>query len=310
MEKVDGSKGRKPTIEWVGVRPAPTAVGKIIRKFSKQYNINMTQLETALEQANKNHPGGWETKNRMNDTEGKAPLVHNYIYRSWPNISLDATLDIVCEAFETQLAKQHKKDKVKNICKRLKEEIRAVYNDQADKDGVRSAATFGLQYFFEKYDSEYALFISKYLEAFSSLTKRDIAFWDSLSKWDVKKRKEVCGNWQKQKIDYQTIISPAFQQWTILRNKNYSDNARKQRVGIPKPSKKFLAQIQKLSDDETKSVEYVLKRLKKRAATEEKKKFPLALPEEIDLLILFKYFLSDDQQDKVLKKLRLEKNGG
>lgn len=307
MENTDSKQKRRPTItEWTGVRPAPKAVGEVIRKFAKRYNIKILQVEMALEAANKNHVDGWTIQNYENDIGGIAPLAHNYIYRRWPDISLTATLNIVCEAFESLLSKQYKEDEIQSICKRLKEEIRALYSDQADKDGVRIVGTFGLQYFFENNDSIHALFISKNLEAASSLTKQDILFWDGISKWNSEKRKKFYRSLLSRKIGYQTIISPAFQQWVTLRGKNYSDSVRKERKGTPKPSKTFLNKIQKLSGDEAQSVRYILNRLRERVDSGEGKKYPLALPEELDILILFKYFLSDEAKGQYIEKLQKE----
>lgn len=308
LKNSDNEKKRRPTItEWVGVKPAPKAVGEVIRKFGKRYNLKIVQMEKALEQANKNHADGWEKRDQENDTEGKAPLAHNYIYRSWPDISQTATLDIVCEAFVAQLSKRYNPDEIQDICKRLKEEIRAVYKSQAAQSEVNIVSVLGLQWNFEEINPEYAFFIGKNLAAFSSLTETDILFWDALAAWSEGKRKKAYDGWRKCKIDYQTIISPAFQQWITLRSKDYSDSARKPRKKEnPKPSKKFLSQIQKLSSNEAKSIHYILERLKKRNGSAEGKKYPLAPPLELDLLILFKYCLPEEKRKRHIEQIRKE----
>ena len=137
MENLDGKRKRMSTItEWVGVKPDPKAVGGIIREFGKHYNLKITQLEMALEQANKNHSDGWQKRDQKDNIDGRAPLAHNYIYRCWPGISLTATLNIVCEAFETQLSKRYTPDEIQDIRKRLKEEIRAAYMNEANALGL------------------------------------------------------------------------------------------------------------------------------------------------------------------------------
>ena len=301
-------KSRKLTIaEWAGVRPHPKAAGDVIRKFGKRYNLKISQLEIALEQSNKNHPDGWKKRDQEDDAEGKALLAHNYIYRSWPDISQTATLDIVCEAFEAQLSKRYTPDEIQSICKRLREEIRAVFRGQAAQTEVKIVSGWGLQYSFEEFDPEYALFVGKNLAAFSSLTEADILFWDALAAWSEGKCKKAYDGWRKYKTDYQTIISPAFQQWIALRSKDYSDSARKPRKKeSPKPSKKFLSQIQKLSSDEAKSVHYILERLKKRNGSAEGKKYPLAPPMELDLLILFKYCLPEETRKRYIERIQRE----
>lgn len=305
-------KKKRPTIIWGNVKPDPKVIGRVIRKFGKQYNLKISQLEIALEQANRNQPDGWEKRDSEKDAEGKTLLAHNYIYRSWPNISMTATLNIVCKAFEAQLSKtkRYTPDEIKGICKNLKEKIRAEYTIKASRDSAKIASNTISEFIFTRSCSEYAFFVGKNLAAFSSLTNWDILFWDSLTTLSEEERKKTYDKFRKYKVNYQTVISPAFQQWITLRSKNYSDSIRKPKKAKRELSKKFLTQLQKLSFDESNSVNHVLDRLIARSDSEEGKKYPLAPPLELDLLILFKYCLSEKMQMQYIEQKKLQKSGG
>lgn len=294
--------------EFPGVRPEPKAVGGVIRDFARKYNLKITQLEFALEQANKKREDGWEKRNDEDNDQGSIPLVHNYIYRSWPNITQEATLNIICEAFETLLTKrEYPTDVIEDILKALKADIRKLYKKQENQATSNFVNATVLQCFFELKSQEYALFISKYLAAFSSLTASDISFWEDCATWGEEKRKKAFNSWKKYKIDYTTITSPAFRQWMELRSKNYSDSKRKpsKRNGS-KLSKKFSTKIQELSSDETTSINYILDKLEERNGSTEGKKYPLAPPIELDLLILFKYFLPNEMKKKYEKQTQMK----
>lgn len=276
---------------------ATAKIGPMIRELGQKQGFTLYELKSALANAMEIH--GF----RYSDE-----TINGFFYKKgWPSMSRDTAISVVVEAFNEILKKKMREDEIPVVSKKVVSMIKKICRESECESVEGTIDKMCIEVFATSTYPKIALFVGKNLAAFSSLTEADILFWDALAAWSEGKCKKAYDGWRKYKTDYQTIISPAFQQWIALRSKDYSDSARKPRKKEnPKPSKKFLSQIQKLSSDGAKSVHYILERLKKRNGSAEGKKYPLAPPMELDLLILFKYCLPEETQKRYIERIQRE----
>lgn len=276
---------------------ATSKIGPAIRELGQKQGFSLVELKSALTVA-------METHGFLYSEE----TINGFLYKKgWPPMTRDTAISIVIEAFGEILKKKKRQDETPAISKKIASMIKKICRE-SEHESVESALDkVNIEFFTTSIDPKIALFVGKNLAAFSSLTEGDILFWSTLTTWSDEKRKKTYDSWRKSKADYQTIISSAFQQWIALRSKDYSDSARKPRKEENlRPSKKFLSQIQRLSSDEAKSVRYILGRLQKRSGSAEGRKYPLAPPIELDLLILFKYCLPEEERKQYIERIQKE----
>lgn len=276
---------------------ATAKIGPAIRELGQKQGVSLFELRSALANAMETHSFRYSDE-----------TINGFLYKKgWPSMSRDMAISIVVEAFSEILKLKKRKDEIPAISRKIASIIKKACQESEHKSVKGAIDKVNIEFFATLTHPEISLFVSKNLAAFSSLTEGDIQFWDALVTWNEERRKRAYDGWKKSKADYQTIISPAFQQWIALRSKNYSDSNRKPRKKEnPTPSKRFLAQIQKLSSDEAKSVRYILEQLQKRSGSAEGKKYPLAPPMELDLLILFKYCLPEETRKRYIERIQKE----
>lgn len=275
---------------------AAIKIGPAIREIGQSRGFSLMELKSALATAMQGH-----------DFYYVEETINGFLYgRAWPQMTRDTAIEIVSEAFKSILKRKNRADESKAIISKISKTIKQICMECENESNKEIVNKMLIEFQLSSEYREITNFVKKSLAAFSSLTEQDILFWETLSKWNSEQREKAYESWKKHKADYQTIISPAFQQWVALRGKGLPaiSNQQQQRKGTL--SMEFSKQIQKLSGDEAQSVRYILNRLRERVDSEEGKKYPLALPEELDILILFKYFLPGETKGQYIEKIQKE----
>lgn len=166
--------------------------------------------------------------------------------------------------------------------------------------------------------TEYNPLLNKYFNACCSLTENDIAFLEIIADWTPEEKKTRYREWSTKKIDFQTIASPAFRQWLSIFGKNFSQQFQKEKTENKKQTEEkkqkkekkqkqafrnFTQQLDKMTDKEIYSLLYLYQRLKdlRELNKKEAEKYPFGPPEQIGLLLQFKYCLSTSEQKSVLE---------
>jgi len=241
--------------------------------------------------------------------------INGFLYRRpWPDkLSRNATIEIISNAFERILIKKERGNEVQAVRKQVVSTLEKLFDDceQGAIDDILHKVL--AEYLLTDGFSRYTQLISKYFEACCSLTSNDMEFWDIVSEWSPERKKRQCEKWSGKKLDFQTIFSPIFQQWLSIYEKNFYDQIRKDEKGTSKPSLNFKKQLDKVTGDEANSLVFLWRRLviAEKADSQRTKKYPFGQPEEIGLLLLFKYGFSSDDQKTMLEKLNgHNKSGG
>lgn len=281
-------------------------IGSAVLDFQKQYNFKVSDIKEALVETVNEHKGGWSKKGAEYDED----TIGNFLYRSWPHMPTETTILIITEAFESLLKKEKRADEFEEAKEKIRCEIERIYteNTENSENLAKTSITRTIaEYLFTFEYTEDTLFLSKYFDAFTSLTSDDIEFWEIISALEEKDRKN-CYSYTElnaKKIDFKTVSQPDFYQWLTIRNKDFADSARKDKVGKSRLSKDFKARIDKLTGDQATSLLTVLYHLQAK----QDEKYPLGPKDEIDLLILFKYFVPDEKRDTVLNWAKEKSTG-
>lgn len=269
-------------------------IGSAVLDFQKQYKFKVSDIIDALVDKVDEHKDGWSKKDAAYDED----TIRNFLYRSWPKMPENIAILIITEAFESLLKKEKRADELEEAKEKIRCEIERIYTENSENLAKTSITRTIAEYLFTFEYTEDTLFLSKYFDAFTSLTSDDIEFWEIISALEEKDRKN-CYSYTElnaKKIDFKTVSQPDFYQWLTIRNKDFADSARKDKVGKSRLSKDFKARIDKLTSDQATSLLTVLYHLQAK----QDEKYPLGPKDEIDLLILFKYFVLDENRETVL----------
>lgn len=278
------------------------SIGKAIRAVGKNAGLTVEEMSEQLAASLGNHNYFYATETVRGYLLGKI---------RWPQMPKEDNIEIASEAFESVLTKKRQQDKIESVKHELSEAIEKVYSDYLTEVGKNAAATAAASYLIDIVYSDELLFIQKHLAACSSLTRNDIAFLNCISPLPPDEKKALFKKWCGRATPYdgetlfEIITSQAFCQWVELRNKNYLDASRKSAKKKAEKTRLLSAdtvkQIDKMTEEQAACLLTVAERLKAR----DDKKYPLASPEEIDLLLLFKYFLSEKQQAATMEEAEI-----
>lgn len=201
-------------------------IGSAVLDFQKQYKFKVDDLIKALVNTVNEHKDDWSKKDNDYDED----TIRNFLYRSWPKMPTDTAILIITEAFESLLEKEKRSDEFEEAKEKIRCEIERIYTKNSENLAKASTKRTIAEYLFTFEYTEDALFLSKYFDAFTSLTSDEIEFWEIISAWEKKDRERRYTKLSTFKINFKTVSQPDFYQWLTIRNKDFADSARKDRV--------------------------------------------------------------------------------
>ena len=292
-------------------------IGPVIRKMGVEQNLTLYALKEQLADSLQTHFNVQDINRDGRGNKAKVQYseetVNGYLYgRSWPQIPPEETIKIVCAAFKNALEMKGESFDT-GLEQKISETIFSIFSNCEKEKGTRFTNHYLINII--AWNPAYGNFLLKHWDACSSLTEDEIELWDIISTWTEEKRKKHLEIWSN-KIStveisslFQSVTSPAFYQWLTIRNKDYSERDRKSKetaLKIPKEVDKKLYDLTDAQRDSLLNIQYHM------CINEGKihKKHKLCLPSEIDIILLYKYFLSDAQKAAVLEEVKNDKAAG
>jgi len=292
-------------------------IGREIRIMGQEQNLSLYELKTELSASLQryfqipNEIGDRREDKEKSQTQYTEETVNGYLYgRAWPEMPAEDTVTVVVEAFKNALGKEQFGSDLK---KSIREKILKIYSDYEKEQCSQIMNHELMQILFR--EPILGNFLIRYWDACSGLAPDEIELWDIISDWKDQERKNYLKKWSDQEMTYevnslfQSVTSPAFYQWQVIRNKNNSDSARKGRETLMKTPKVVDQKLYKVTNAELDSLLAIQKHMFKNEG-KIPKKYILCFPSEIDLILLFKYFLPDAQKTKMMEKVRIKKATG
>lgn len=292
-------------------------IGPAIRIIGMEHHLTLYDLKAYLADSLQTHLNVQDINRAGRGNKAKVQYgeetVNGYLYgRSWPKIPPEDTIKIVYEAFKNALeTKGESFDS--GLKQKISETIFSIFSNYEKEKGTRFTNHYLINII--SWTPAYGNFLLKHWDACSSLTENEIELWEIISLWTEEKRKDRLKIWSD-KVSalnisdlFQSVTSPAFYQWLTIRDKDYSESDRKTNettLRIPKEVDKKLYDLTDVQRDSLLSIQYHM------YINEGKihKKHKLCLPSEIDIILLYKYFLSDAQKAAVLEEVKTDKAAG
>lgn len=289
-------------------------IGPAIRKMGMEQNLTLYDLKGHLAVSLQTYFNVQDTyrdgRGNKDEVQYGEETVNGYLYgRSWPQIPPEETIKIVCEAFKNALETKGESFN-SELKQKISETIFSIFSNYEKEKGTRYTNYFMINSI--PLNLEYGNFLLKHWDACSGLTGDEIELWEIISLWTEEKRKDRLKIWSDKVLAlnisdlFQSAISPAFYQWLLIRNKDYSDRDRKSKataLKIPKEvdknrkSKAMILKIPKEVDkklyDLTDAQRDSLNAIQIHMEVNEgriHKKHRLCLPSEIDIILLFRVY--------------------
>lgn len=294
-------------------RPFANRLGPMVCEIGQWAGFTMLEFRGFLAEAMQENPGVW-TKEGVAYADETA---YGYLSgKTWPNMNCAECVAIVNDALERAIFPDKTNEaRIREAQRRATSEIELAFSRYASKVYSDSLTQVGgeeaIRASFQHMEPVVAHTLIKNMDACLSLGSDDIAFWKIIRPWDEERKMLELGVLSDYKGTFQAgtllqrLESPELAQWLAIRDKKYTETFRTNKK--PKTAKEIAAEAEKhthgLTDEKLASVGMMIAAIQGDGTA----KNPVYPRVELDLLLTFKYCLTEEKQKDLLARLQ-EKN--